>query len=511
MNRDGNATSLWQAVGADYQPTNQWDTGQIYDVLIIGGGITGLTTALLLQEGGMSCLVAEAHNIGFGTTGGTTAHLNTMLDAPYNTIIQDFGVENARLVGAGARQAIEFVGATCQRLGIDAGFAHRPGYLLANGEQEEKELADILEGARQAHVAVTSSPAAPAPLPHTQAGIFENQAQVHPTTYIYGLAQAFEQAGGVILQHCVAAARGKKEDYFETETSLGKVFARRVVYATHIPPGINILHFRCAPYRSYALACTLKNGDYPDALIYDMKNPYHYIRTQDWNGQQYLVAGGCDNKTGHGDNQAYAFTELEAFVREMYEVDEVAYRWSSQYFESTDGLPYIGQNPGDDEQVYCATGYSGNGITLGTLAGIVLSDILLGKETPFEKLFYPGRVKPVAGFAAFVEENADVISQFIGKRFAYEKIKELAALAPGEGKLAEWEGQKVALYKDETGKIYAVDPVCPHARCVVDWNNAEQSWDCPCHGSRFAPNGTLLTGPARKGLEPLMQEDFEGD
>jgi len=292
---------------------------------------------------------------------------------------------------------------------------------------------------------------------------------------------------------------------------VGPVLARQVMYATHIPPGINVLHFRCAPYRSYALACTLKSGNYPDALIYDLKEPYHYIRTQEWNGKQYLVAGGFDNKTGHGENQAFAFTQLEAFVRELYDVDEIVYRWSSQYFNSADGLPYIGQMPGDADGVYCATGFSGNGITLGSLSGIVLRDILLGKETPFEALFKPSRVKPVAGFMEFVKENADVVSQFVGKRFAYEQLEALAGLAPGEGRLADWEGKKVAIYKDEAGKVYALDPVCPHAGCVVDWNNAETSWDCPCHGSRFAPNGALLTGPARKGLEPLLQEDFEGD
>lgn len=511
MNRDGNTQSLWQAIGEDYQPTNQWDPSKIYEVAIVGGGITGLTLALRLQEQGIQCLVAEAHNIGFGTTGGTTAHLNTMLDTPYNTIAKDFGVDHARLVGDGARQAITFIAHTCQRLGIDAGFQYRAGYLLANGEEEEKELADILAGARTAAVAVSEAAQAPTPLPYTRLGVFEDQAEIHPTAYLYGLAKAFEAAGGVILQHCIVGNRTHTNAHFDLETSLGALSAHKVVYATHIPPGINILHFRCAPYRSYVLACTLADEAYPEGLIYDLKEPYHYFRTQEWHGQRYLIAGGCDHKTGQNDNTDYSFTELEAFVRQYYNVADIAYRWSSQYFETTDGLPYIGQMPGDEAGVYCATGYSGNGIILGTLAGIVLSDILSGKATPYEALFHPGRVKPVAGFAAFVQENANVVSQFIGKRFAYEQISELAALAPGEGKLAEWEGEKIALYKDENGRVFGVDPVCPHAACVVDWNNAEKSWDCPCHGSRFSPSGVLLTGPARKGLEPLLFEDFEGD
>lgn len=513
MNRDGSTKSLWQAIGDDFQAFNAWDKGKVYDVLIVGGGITGLTTALLLQESGLHCIVAEAHNIGFGTTGGTTAHLNTMLDTTYDTVIKDFGQDQARLLGGGARQAIRLVEELCQRHHIDAHFSFRPGYLLADGEAEEKELNELLEGAYKSDVAAYEAAVAPTParLPHTKAGIFEDQAQIHPTEYIYGLAKAFESAGGVVLQHCIAGDRRQPADFFEMETSLGVILANKVVYATHIPPGINILHFRCAPWRSYVIACTLKNNDYPEALIYDMKDPYHYFRTQDWGGQRFLIAGGFDHKTGQGDNQEFSFTELEAFVKNYYEVEEVVYRWSSQYYNSADGLPYIGQMPGDEAGVYCATGFGGNGITLGSLAAIVLRDLLLKADTPFEALFDPARVKPVAGFTEFVKHNADVVSQFIGKRFAYEQVTELAALAPGDGKLADWEGQKIALYKDAAGKVYGVDPVCPHAGCVVDWNNAEKSWDCPCHGSRFAPNGTLLTGPARKGLQPLMYEDFEGD
>jgi nitrite reductase/ring-hydroxylating ferredoxin subunit len=334
---------------------------------------------------------------------------------------------------------------------------------------------------------------------------------MHATRYVGGLARAFEANGGVLLEHCVVTGVDQHDNTFTANTSLGVIKAKKVVYATHIPPGINLLHFRCAPYRSYAMAVRLSTGDYPEGLLYDVKDPYHYFRTQEVDGEKYLIVGGYDHKTGHEENTEKPFMELEAYVRGIYDVDSVAYRWSSQYFNAADGLPYIGQLPGADDGVYVGTGYGGNGITLGSLAGSILSDLVMGKENAYAELFRPGRIKPIAGFMDFVKENADVASQFIGKRFAYEKISTLSELAAGEATLADWEGKKVALYKDENGKVHAVDPVCKHAKCIVAWNRAEKTWDCPCHGARYTPQGEMITGPARAGLTPLLWESVDGD
>jgi Rieske Fe-S protein len=227
-------------------------------------------------------------------------------------------------------------------------------------------------------------------------------------------------------------------------------------------------------------------------------------------GVKYVVAGGFDHKTGHEENTEAVFTELEAYVRGIYNVASMDYKWSSQYFTAADGLPYIGTKPGHSK-MYVATGFNGNGITLGTLAAIMLTRAILGQECPYANLLRPSRIKPIAGFMNFVKENADVVSQFINKRFAYEKISTLAELAKDEATLVDWDGKKVALYKDEAGKVKAVDPVCPHAKCIVAWNSAEKSWDCPCHGARYLPDGQLITGPARKNLTPLMWEDMDGD
>jgi glycine/D-amino acid oxidase-like deaminating enzyme/nitrite reductase/ring-hydroxylating ferredoxin subunit len=509
MKRDGAQKSLWQDSVADFTPQNNWNKDTIYDVLIVGGGITGCTTALLLQSNGLNCILAEAGNIGFGTTGGTTAHLNTFLDTTYPEIESKFSKDDAKLVARGARESIDLIEGLLNKYSIDCEFSYRTGYLIAQNEDEEKELKKIREATERAGVVVSKTDNVPILLPFTEAIRVEMQAQIHPTCFIEGLAKAYQEHGGVLLQQCLVQ-KTERGDYFIADTSLGEIKARRIVYATHVPPGITLFSFRCAPYRSYAIACTLPESQYTDGLVYDLKEPYHYFRTQEIEGKKYLVAGGFDHKTGHNDNTEYTFTELEAFVRKYYDVQSVDYKWSSQYYVPSDGLPYIGLMPGEDS-IYVATGYNGNGMVLGPLAAKIICELITNNESIYEKVFKPGRIKPIAGFTEFVKENADVVSKFIGMRFSYQKVEQLAQLAPGEALLADWENKKVALYKDETGHIHALDPVCPHAGCLVAWNNAEKSWDCPCHGGRYACNGALLTGPARRGLEQIKWEDLEGD
>lgn len=333
---------------------------------------------------------------------------------------------------------------------------------------------------------------------------------VVPNPILCASAKAFEELGGVILQNCLVQETDNHDNHIAANTSLGEIKAEKLVYATHIPPGINILHFRCAPYRSYAVAFKLNSGEYPDALVYDMKEPYHYYRTQIVNGQKYIIAGGFDHKTGDNINTEQKFRELEAYLRNYFDIKSIDYHWSSQYYTPADGLPYIGKLPGADN-MYTATGFSGNGITLGSLSGKILCELIMNGESIYEDLYSPSRIKPIAGFAEFVKHNAHVISKFIGMQFDYKELESIVELAPGEAMLADWQDEKVAIYKEENGKLHILDPICPHAKCIVQWNNAEKSWDCPCHGSRFACNGALLTGPARKGLAQIKIEHIEGD
>lgn len=505
MKRDGATTSLWQHNLPDYQAQNTTLPTDVVDVLIVGGGITGITTALLLQQGGQRCVVAEKDTLCFGTTGGTTSHINSFFDTDYHTIRQDFGVEGAQTVARATRQAIELFAHHVKTYNIDCGYSERDAYVYAQTDEQVNQLDKIMEASLEAGAHVAYADSIPVPTDFQKAIVYPRNAQIHPTRYVFALAREYEQLGGVILQHCTVGHIGGDELMLEAETNMGTIKAKYVIYATHIPPGgINLLHFRAHPYRSYAMAVTLNNdSQYPQSLAYNMYDPYYYYRTQEVDGQQYLIVGGEDHKTAHEENTEACFTHLEAHVRRHYDVKEVAFKWSSQYFEPSDGLAYIGLNPGTHDNILVASGYSGNGITYSHIAAITLSQMILNKQSEYATLFNPRRVKPIAGFTEFVKENVDVVKEFFSKRFSQQQLDELADLAPGDARVVKFEGASIALYKDENSKLHAVDPICPHAKCAVGWNRAEKSWDCPCHGSRFTPDGQLLTGPARKGLEPI--------
>ncbi len=502
MKRDGAKTSIWQQTTNDYTPKHTALPDTHFDVVIVGGGITGITTGLLLQKKGLKCLIAEAKSICFGTTGGTTAHLNTFMDTDYNKIKKDFGEEDAQLVHLAARQALNLFKQHVEEYSIDCGYEEKDGYIFSQNMDESSTLNDILQSSKNAGADVDFAKGIPVPIEFAKAIAYKGQAQLHPSRYVAALAKEFENLGGILLEDCRVTDLKTGEELL-VETSMGIVKSKYLIYATHTPPGVNLLHFRTAPYRSYVIGIKLKDDQYPIGLAYDMKDPYHYFRTQEIDGEKYLIVGGEDHKTAHEENTDGCFRNLEAYVRKYYNIDKVAFQWSSQYFEPADGLAYIGNLPGNPKNVYVAAGFGGNGITYSHVAANMFTDLITKGTSAFEELFDPNRIKMVAGFSNFLKENVDVVKEFITKRIKQEKIKGLTELSHGEGKLVKYEGESIALYKDDDGNIHAIDPVCPHAKCMVGWNSAEKSWDCPCHGSRFSYDGELLTGPSKRDLEKV--------
>jgi glycine/D-amino acid oxidase-like deaminating enzyme/nitrite reductase/ring-hydroxylating ferredoxin subunit len=500
--RDGANASLWQRTTQPYIPVRQIDITQNYDVVIAGGGITGITTGLQLQQSGLRCVILEAHTLCFGTTGGTTAHLNTLLDTPYTTIASNFGKEGAILVARAVREAVNTVKANIEQHLIDCNFEEATAWLFSQTGQQTKELEAIQQATFEAGIPVSYTKTTPVPIQFDKALEIKNQAKFHPTRYVMALAKAFEEAGGTIVQNCRVMATDNT-DPLVIKTALGDIKTNWLIYATHIPPGVNLVHLRCAPYRSYAMAVRLADESYPAGLTYDMYDPYHYYRTQVIDGDQYLIIGGEDHKTAHAENTNAPFNRLESHIRHYFNVKEIAYRWSSQYFEPADGLPYIGHMPGQPGKILVATGYGGNGMTYSHVAARLLSSIVLDKESPYIKLFDPNRIKPVAGFTNFVKENVDVAKQLIAGFFTKEKIHALADIAPGEGKIVQLEGHTLALYKDEAGQVHALNPRCTHLKCSVSWSLAEKCWECPCHGARYDADGKVLTGPADIDLEKI--------
>jgi nitrite reductase/ring-hydroxylating ferredoxin subunit len=334
------------------------------------------------------------------------------------------------------------------------------------------------------------------------------QGKFNPLKYLFALAEAFEQQGGTIVTNCAVTDLDEHDGKVQLTTSRGKCSAAKVIFATHIPIGVNLIHLRCAPWRSYAMAVSLQDGKYPDGLVYDMKDPYHYYRTQMIDGKPVLIAGGKDHKTGDCENTETPFLHLHAHIQKIFNVKEVIHQWSSQYFEPADGLPYIGALPGYSDNVLTATGYGGNGMIYSHVSARELSNIVVTGRSLFNDLFSPARVKPVAGFANFIGHNANVVKHFAGKLVPAEELASLAELARGEGKIVQYKGTQIAMSKDESGAIHGVSSACTHLQCNVTWNNTEQTWDCPCHGARYSPQGKVVTGPASHDLEEIQLREL---
>lgn len=501
MNRDGARKSIWQEEIKKFSPDpalEEW-----YDVAIVGAGITGMSTAVRLQKEGQKCIVLEASNIGFGTTGGTTAHLNDFFDTTYAQAIKDFGLRNAKLLKYVGIEAKNIIRNNILEFNISCDFQSKPGYLFALDDEQEKKLDTILKGASQVGHPMAQTDDIPFPFAFKKAAAIPDQAQFHPIKYVRSLAEAFIRLGGVLVEDCLCESHDENGDFVVLQSTKGSITARSVIYATHIPPGINMLHFMNAPYRSYAIAFRLKGDFHPKELGYDLAEPYHYYRTQQIDGESLLIAGGEDHKTGHTDDTGECFSRLENYVREHFDVDTAVYSWSSQYYEPVDGLPYIGVLPGSKGKIYTATGFRGNGMIFGTITSQILGDLILKGSNKYKDLFNPERIRPITGFANFVKEQATVVLDFVKDKVFAEKVNSLAELSEGEAKVAKYNGESYAVYKEKGGELHLLKSTCPHARCEVRWNSAEISWDCPCHGSRFNVNGKMLTGPAVKNLQRI--------
>jgi len=501
--RDGELESPWQnglkALNIAQHPEKP---DGIYDCVIVGAGITGITAALNLQEAGKKTIVVDAYAVGFGTTGGTSAHINTFADTTYKEAESAFGENGAKLFAEAITEGYDIIDQNINKYKIVCDYETKTGYVYAETDDQVKQLQDLYEGTVKVGVAVSYTDEVSFPVPYLKAITLLGQAQFHPLKYLQGLQKAYIATGGTILENTKIDSVVKEGDVLIAQSAQVNIKAKKVIYATHIPPNINVFNFSCAPYRSYIMAVKLRNDNYPDALIYDMQEPYHYFRSHEIDGKKLLIVGGQDHKTGHEDAEK-SFEDLEKYVRKYFKVSSVKYKWSSQYYVPVDGLPYVGHLTFAADGIYCATGFNGNGMMLGSVSAKILSDLVLKKENKYADLFSTSRIKPIDGFTEFVKENADVAYHFVADRIAVKETDSLKRIQPGDGKVVEYNGKKIAVYRDDKGEIHALSAICTHAKCVVNWNSEEKSWDCPCHGARFDIDGKVLTGPATIDLPKI--------
>ena len=491
----GRTDSLWRAT---HQPGGFAPLpGTIEaDVAVVGAGITGLTAALILCRAGKRVALIERDTIGSGETGNTTSHLTEAVDARFQTLIKDFGEDGARMVAQSSREAIDWIESVVREAGVDCGFARVPGYLYTERKEDVEWLANELDAARRAGCPVQWSDRAPLPFQTHGAVRWDNQGQLHATAYLDGLLKEAISHGLQVFENTQVV--GVHEDApCRVETDHGTVRAADIFVAANVPVNNRVLlHTKIAAYRSYAIAAPVP-PDFVNGLFWDTDDPYHYTRAQSVGRTTYLIVGGEDHKTGQESDTERCFDRLIAYTRQRFGDLQPEFRWSGQIIEPVDGLPYIGRNA-VQQRVFVATGYAGNGMTFGTLAGMLGADLILGHANPYAALYDATRVKPIAAIVDYVKENVGFPAHLITDRLTSVNAEDRAvqSLKAGEGAIFDSDEGKVAVCRDGNGMVHACSAVCTHLGCDVSWNGGEQTWDCPCHGSRFSPDGAVINGPA---------------
>jgi glycine/D-amino acid oxidase-like deaminating enzyme/nitrite reductase/ring-hydroxylating ferredoxin subunit len=505
MKDDAQATtSVWMATASTpIQPRLRENIRT--DVCIVGAGIAGMTTAYLLAKEGRSVVVLDDGAIGGGMTGRTTAHLTNAFDDRYVEMEKLHGADGARLIAASHTAAINKIEQICREEQLDCNFERLDGYLFVPPGESTDILKDELEAAHRAGLTNVEM-VARAPIESFDTGPalrFPQQGQFHPLYYLTGLTRAFLRNGGRIFSETHATKiTGGEDAYLETNLG-GTVRCDVIVVATNTPVNDRVtIHTKQAPYVTYVIGMRVPKGSVTRALYWDTPDPYHYVRLQsdkDNDREEILIVGGEDHKTGQEHDGYERFGRIEQWTRERWpQVGEVDFRWSGQVMEPVDGIAFIGRNPLDDENVFIATGDSGQGMTHGTIAGMLLTDLLQGRNNPWADLYSPSRIT-LRAFTEYAGENINVAEQFADYVTAGE-IKSADELKPGTGAIMREGLSKLAVYRDEGGVVYKYSAVCPHLGCVVAWNSTEKTWDCPCHGSKYRADGRVYQGPANSDL-----------
>jgi glycine/D-amino acid oxidase-like deaminating enzyme/nitrite reductase/ring-hydroxylating ferredoxin subunit len=474
------------------------------EVCVIGAGISGLTTAYLLQRDGLSVQVVDSHAPGAGETGRTTAHLTAVLDDRLSHLEHLFGRERTQLAVKSHQIAIDQIERMVNDEAIDCDFERVDGYLLACAPDQRELLSEETAAAKWAGFPDAEPLHS---LKHEEfffdaPGLrFPRQAMFHPDRYLRGLARAFLRLGGRISSGSRAIKVSGGRDASVTLADGSRVRARHLVVATNTPFSDRVrMHTKQHAYRSYAVAFVIERETVPSFLLWDLGDPYYYVRTAKAGGRHLLIVGGADHKVGQANDAARRYGEIEAWSRKHFEaLGAVTHRWSGQVMEPVDGLAFIGRNPLDQDNVFIATGDSGHGMTHGTLAGLIIRDLIEERDNPFAALYEPAR-KNLLAAGTYLGENANVVGHLIRDWTRSGEYRDRTQIAPGQGAILREGMAPVAVYRDELGVLHECSAVCPHLGCVVQWNGGEKSWDCPCHGSRFAVDGAVLNGPARTPL-----------
>jgi glycine/D-amino acid oxidase-like deaminating enzyme/nitrite reductase/ring-hydroxylating ferredoxin subunit len=477
------------------------------DVLIVGAGITGITAAYLLKRTGANVALVERNRCVDGETTFTTAHLTCVTDTPLSGLVETFGRDHAQAVWDAQLAAIDTIDRITWREQIKSQFDWVSGNLVdVSGKLDLRREADLAnELGFDAELVERATPF------DAQAVRFPNQAKFHPRKYLIGLLRQLCNGKGCQVYEHTTIEEIDGTAITATTDDGHRIHCEHVLVATHVPlqgkTGLlpaTVLQSKLAPYTSYVVAGWAPRGTVPEGLFWTTDTPYDYLRVDRRHDHDFVIFGGEDHKTGQAENTIDCFNRLEKKLKHLVPEIAVTHKWSGQVIETNDGLPYIGET---SERQFVATGYSGNGMTFGTLSAMMFCDYVTGARNPWAELFEPGRTKVKGGVWNYLKENKDYPYYLIRDRFAGSSSQSLRAIRRGNGDVMTVDGQPAAVYRGLDGEIHVLSAVCTHMGCYVNWNEAERTWDCPCHGSRFKVTGDVIAGPAETPLAEIQVKD----
>lgn len=493
-------TSLWEKISARTNAYPKLESDIDVDVAIIGGGITGITAASHLIKAGKGVAIIEAEKIGGVTTGYSTGNLYIAVQPFYQNIVSKFNLETAKTIAHSRKFAIDYIEKNVREKNINCHFSRRPWYGYT-ADHERISLAREVEIFNKMEIPIEYVNELPLPFKFSKAVKISNQGRFNPLQYVISMAEDLAKQGCLIFENSRVINIDEKDNCILT-TKNAKIKAKKVLMATHIPVGINLAQMFTAPYRSYVVAVRVQDNIYPEGHFWDLDRPPHATCTHaEFNeNPELLMVAGSHHKVGQSKDSLIQYKELETFLRKHFKVSEIAYQWSAQHYQSADNVPYIGLANRGAKHTYMATGYFADGLIYGTLAGIIIGDLILENKNPLTETYQSNRFDPISSLAFLVKENTNVFMQYLKDYplFNSEKYKDIK---PGEGKVIEINNEKCGVSRDKNNKLHVVSAVCTHMKCIVGWNNAEMTWDCPCHGSRFTQTGEVIEGPANDNLE----------
>lgn len=470
------------------------------DVCVIGGGITGVVTAYLLQQAGRRVILVEANKVGTGVTGFTSGHVTSLVDAFYHNIIKNLSKDHAEVVLEATKVARDTISQIISDNALICDFERVPAYYYATNDNQKRILAKERDALNELGEKVEKPGLDEIPVHCTDALKLEDQAAINAYAFVQGLAKSFVESGGHLYEQSRVVKMEDRGEYVRLHfDDKWMVEARHVVEATHTPVGMNNLQMQLHNHNSYVLYGE-SSEEVAKGLYYDLEDPYHYIRHFEENGKAMFIVGGCDTKTGDKEREQQALDKLLGYASNQLSITKTHGSWSNILFTSPDGLPMIGENP-ERKKCYVATGFAGDGLTYSVISAILNTALITEGSHRWEETFKPSRFSS-STIPTVLKKGVNTIKHLITEKLTAQ-FEDDKSFPRNSGKVLKLEGELTGLYKDANGEVKAVSGLCTHMQCVLQFNDVAKTWDCGCHGSRFNTDGRVISGPATQPLKSI--------